>query len=84
MDKLQLALGKISIQEAFDDLDSMMSFYFEQRKQEYAKMVDAKAAWGKMIGFAPMYALVFLYLVVPLVGMSFLQMNMYYEQIQQL
>lgn len=47
-------------------------------------MVDAKAAWGKMIGFAPMYALVFLYLVVPLVGMSFLQMNMYYEQIQQL
>lgn len=84
VDKLQLALGKISIQEAFDDLDSMMSFYFEQRKQEYANMVDAKAAWGKMIGFAPMYALVFLYLVVPLVGMSFLQMNMYYEQIQQL
>lgn len=84
VDKLQLALGRISIREAFDDLDSMMAFYFEQRKQEYTKMIDAKAAWGRMIGFTPMYALIFLYLVIPLVGMSFLQMNMYYEQIQKL
>lgn len=84
VEKLQLALGKISIREAFDDLDSMMAFYFEQRKQEYTKMIDVKASWGRMIGFTPMYALIFLYLVIPLVGMSFLQMNMYYEQIQKL
>ncbi|QOS79655.1 hypothetical protein JNUCC31_01480 [Paenibacillus sp. JNUCC31] len=84
VDKLQLALGKISIREAFDDLDSMMAFYFEQRKQEYTKMIDVKASWGRMIGFTPMYALIFLYLVIPLVGMSFLQMNIYYEQIQKL
>ncbi|MDN8587534.1 hypothetical protein Q0V21_02025 [Paenibacillus sp. 11B] len=84
VEKLQLALGKISIREAFDDLDSMMAFYFEQRKQEYTKMIDVKASWGRMIGFTPMYALIFLYLVIPLVGMSFLQMNIYYEQIQKL
>ncbi|HBU82974.1 MAG TPA: hypothetical protein DEF35_15230 [Paenibacillus sp.] len=84
VEKLQLALGKISIREAFDDLDSMMAFYFEQRKQEYTKMIDIKASWGRMIGFTPMYALIFLYLVIPLVGMSFLQMNIYYEQIQKL
>lgn len=84
IDKLQLALGKISIREAFDDLESMMAFYFEQRKQEYSKMIDVKASWGRTIGFAPMYALIFLYLVIPLVGMSFLQMNIYYEQIQKL
>ncbi|WP_339844074.1 hypothetical protein MKY42_19545 [Paenibacillus sp. FSL W7-1088] len=84
VDKLQLALGKISIREAFDDLESMMAFYFEQRKQEYTKMIDVKASWGRMIGFTPMYALIFLYLVIPLVGMSFLQMNIYYEQIQKL
>ncbi len=84
IDKLQLALGKISIREAFDDLESMMAFYFEQRKQEYNKIIDIKAGWGRMIGFAPIYALIFLYLVIPLVGMSFMQMNMYYEQIQKL
>ena len=84
IDKLQLALGKISIREAFDDLESMMAFYFEQRKQEYNKIIDVKAGWGRTIGFTPMYALIFLYLVIPLVGMSFVQMNMYYEQIQRL
>lgn len=84
IDKLQLALGKISIREAFDDLESMMAFYFEQRKQEYSKIIDIKAGWGRTIGFTPMYALIFMYLVIPLVGMSFVQMSMYYEQIQKL
>ncbi|MCM3133056.1 hypothetical protein M3629_09670 [Paenibacillus polysaccharolyticus] len=84
IDKLQLALGKISIREAFDDLESMLAFYFEQRKQEYSKIIDIKAGWGRTIGFTPMYALIFMYLVIPLVGMSFVQMNIYYEQIQKL
>ncbi|MNW69857.1 hypothetical protein D3C74_489710 [compost metagenome] len=61
-----------------------MAFYFEQRKQEYSKIIDIKAGWGRTIGFTPMYALIFMYLVIPLVGMSFVQMSMYYEQIQKL
>ncbi|MEC0235200.1 hypothetical protein P4H71_12785 [Paenibacillus kribbensis] len=84
VDKLHLSLGKITIREAFDDLDSHMSYYFEQRKQEYEKMIDSKAIWGRMIGFAPMYSLIFLYLVIPLIGMSFVQMDSYYEQIQKI
>ena len=83
IDKLQLALGKISIREAFDDLESMMAFYFETA-EVYSKIIDIKAGWGRTIGFTPMYALIFMYLVIPLVGMSFVQMNMYYEQIQKL
>lgn len=84
VDKLLLAVEKIPIAQAFDDLESEMSFYFEQRKQEYEKIIDTKAGWGRIIGFAPMYALIFLYLVIPLIGMSFMQMNMYYEQIQHI
>ncbi|WP_243895843.1 hypothetical protein [Paenibacillus sp. F411] len=84
VDKLLLAEEKVSISEAFDDLDGEMSFMFEQRRQEYEVMIETKAAWGRMIGFAPMYALVFLYLVIPLIGMSFAQMNDYYEQIQNI
>ncbi|WP_211747853.1 hypothetical protein [Paenibacillus sp. Marseille-Q4541] len=83
-DKLILALGTITIKEAFDDLDHQMSFYFEQRRQEYAKMIETKAEWGRIIGFTPMYALIFLYLVLPLVVVSFMQMNVYYEQIQKI
>lgn len=84
VDKLHLSLGKITIREAFDDLDSHMSYYFEQRKQEYEKIIDSKAIWGRLIGFSPMYGLIFLYLVIPLIGMSFVQMESYYEQIQKI
>lgn len=84
IDKLLLASGKIPVSKAFDDLDQEMGYYFEQRKQDYEKILDTKANLGKMIGFAPMYALVFMYLVIPLIWMSFTQMSVYYEQIQSL
>ncbi|GIP25906.1 hypothetical protein J23TS9_10360 [Paenibacillus sp. J23TS9] len=84
VDKLLLCVEKIPIAQAFDDLENEMSFYFEQRKQEYEKMIDTKAGLGKMLGFTPMYALIFMYLVVPLIVISFMQMNVYYEQIQKI
>lgn len=84
VDKLLLCVEKIPIAQGFDDLEGEMAFYFEQRKQEYEKMIDVKASLGKMIGFAPMYALIFMYLVIPLIAMSFMQMNVYYEQIQKI
>ncbi|MDO7904921.1 hypothetical protein Q5741_00670 [Paenibacillus sp. JX-17] len=84
IDKLQLGLGRVTIWEAFDDLEGRMAFYFEQRKQEYTRIIEAKASWGRLIGFTPMYGLIFLYLVMPLIGMSFIQMNDYYDQIQKI
>lgn len=84
VDKLLLAVDKVPIKDVFDDLDGEMIFSFEQRKQEYEAMIDTKAAWARLIGFTPMYALIFMYLVIPLIGMSFSQMETYYEQIQRL
>ncbi|NMO95952.1 hypothetical protein [Paenibacillus lemnae] len=84
VDQLMMAVDLVPIKEVFDDLEGEMAYVFEQRRQEYEKMIDVKAAWGRFIGFTPMYALVFLYLVIPLIGMSFDQMNDYYEQIQKI
>ncbi|MDR0270864.1 hypothetical protein [Paenibacillus sp.] len=84
VDKLLLCVEKIPISQAFDDLEGEMSFYFEQRKQEYEKIIDTKAGLGRLLGFAPMYTLIFMYLVIPLIVMSFMQMNVYYEQIQKI
>ncbi|WP_178019382.1 hypothetical protein [uncultured Paenibacillus sp.] len=83
-DKLLLASEKLTVADAFDDLDSDMSYQFERRRLDYEKSLDAKAGWGRMIGFTPMYALVFAYLVVPLIWMSFEQMSLYFEQLQKL
>ncbi|GAA0853869.1 hypothetical protein GCM10008915_75550 [Bifidobacterium pullorum subsp. gallinarum] len=81
IERLQVAVEKIPINEAFDDLETDRAFNFEQRKQDYEKIIDTKKEWGQMLGFAPMYALVFLYLVFPLVYMSIEQMGSYYEQV---
>lgn len=83
-DKLLLASEKLLVADAFDDLDSDMSYQFERRRLDYEKSLDVKANWGRMIGFTPMYALVFAYLVIPLIWMSFEQMNIYFEQLQKL
>ncbi|NWL90354.1 hypothetical protein DMN77_22640 [Paenibacillus sp. 79R4] len=75
---------KIPVRKAFDDLQSEMGFQFERRRLEYEKDLDRKAEMGRMIGFAPMYSLIFAYLVVPLIWMSFKQMDVYFQQIQNL
>ncbi|OAB44539.1 hypothetical protein [Paenibacillus glacialis] len=84
IERLQLSIDRIPIKQAFDDLETERKFYFDQRKQSYEEMIDAKAGWGRMIGFAPMYAVIFLYLVIPLIYMSFTQIGVYYEQINKL
>nr|WP_238357786.1 hypothetical protein [Cohnella zeiphila] len=84
VEKLQLAVERIPIRQAFDDVESEYAFAQEQRKQDYERLIDTKAGWGRMIGFAPMMALIFGYLVVPLVYVSLSQMSVYYEQIQRI
>ncbi|RUT35944.1 hypothetical protein EJP77_02795 [Paenibacillus zeisoli] len=83
-EKLLLAVEKIPIAQAFDDLETEMAFRFEQRRLDYDQMLETKANLGRMIGFTPMYALIFMYLVIPLIWMSFEQMSQYYEQIQKI
>ncbi|RRJ55019.1 hypothetical protein EHV15_35550 [Paenibacillus oralis] len=84
VEKLQLAVERIPVKQAFDDLESERAYNFEQRKHNYDRTIDSKAGWGQMIGFAPMYAVIFLYVVFPFVYMSIQQMGTYYEQLHKL
>ncbi|WP_322923784.1 hypothetical protein [Paenibacillus campi] len=84
IDKLILSVERIPIREAFDDLEHERNYNFEKRKQDYERMIETKSEWGRMIGFAPMAALTFIYLVLPFIYMSFEQMGAYYEQLNQL
>jgi hypothetical protein len=84
VDRLQLAAESVPIRRAFDDLESEREFMREQRKQDYERLIETKAGWGKMIGFAPMVSLIFLHLVFPLVYVSLSQMSVYYEQIHRI
>lgn len=82
VERLLVAVEKIPIRQAFDDLETERTYYQEKRKEQYERILNEKASWGKMIGFVPMYALVFLYLVIPLILMSMNQMTTYFNQIK--
>lgn len=82
VERLQLAVEKISLQFAFDDLEMEREYYKEKREQHYEQVLEQKSSWGKLIGFAPMYALVFMYLVIPLLYLSSVQMSHYVKILQ--
>lgn len=84
VDKLELAHNHIPLNEAFDDAEQDWFYEQDMLRQHYETSVEAKAGWGRWLGFAPMYALIFLYLVVPLVWMSAEQMRSSFEQIRSL
>lgn len=84
VEKIELAFDLIPLHQAFDDVEQDWLYEQEMIKQHYEKSIDAKAVWGQWFGFAPMYALVFLYLVIPLVWMSAEQMRSSFDQIRQL
>ncbi|TVX93102.1 GTPase SAR1 [Paenibacillus agilis] len=84
VDQLELGFDQIPIKQAFDDAEQSWWFEQDMRKQEEEKIIESKAVWGRWFGFAPMYAIVFLYLVIPLVWLSAQQMTHSFSQIQRL
>lgn len=73
VERLRLSIIRISIQEAFDDIDIEREFYFNQRKEEQNRSVDSKGIMGGYVGLAPVMVLVFLYLVIPLIYISLIK-----------
>lgn len=70
IERLKLAIVRISIQEAFDDIDMERAFYLEQRKEAQKRSIKLKSDIGVGLGFTPMTILIFAYIVLPLLYMS--------------
>lgn len=75
IEKLQLAVEKIPVKDAFDDLEMAREYYMEKRKEHNSRVIDQKAAYGKVIGFIPFSYIVFLDLVAPMLYLSVAQMG---------
>lgn len=81
VDSLILASEDITIRQAFDELASDKDFYMEARKEMNQRIVDRKINMGRMVGFAPIYGLILLYMIVPMITSSMADMQQYYNQI---
>lgn len=75
VERLENSVERISIQEAFDDLESEQEYYREQKKETMNRLIESKASWGRDIGFAPVMFLLGGYIVVPFIYTSFMQMK---------
>ncbi|MDO3412846.1 hypothetical protein QWJ34_23975 [Saccharibacillus sp. CPCC 101409] len=84
VERLENALERISIREAFDDLETEQEYYRERKKETMDRLIDSKANWGRDIGFAPVMFMLGAYIVFPFLYMSFMQMKDLIAQLSQI
>lgn len=81
VDSLILASEDITITQAFDELASEKEFYIEARKETNRRIVEGKINLGRMVGFVPVYGLIILYMIVPMISTSMHDMQQYFNQL---
>ena len=64
---LQAAVEKISIKDAFDELETEREYYKQKRKEANDRLISKKGLIGKAVGFTPMIVLFVGYLIIPLI-----------------
>jgi hypothetical protein len=83
IERLQNSLERVTIKEAFADLETDRAYFQEDKKQENERIINSKANWGRIFGFAPMNAVVFLYLVFPFIYLSIMSSSTIYDQLNK-
>lgn len=82
IDGLMMASKDLSIQEAFDELASEKAYYLELHKRSNERIIEKKINLGQMLGFLPIYSLLLIYMVVPMVITSMADMEQYFNLIK--
>ncbi len=77
---LMLAATDLPILQAFEELESEKTYSREKRKEMNERTVERKRNLGNTVGFIPLYALIVLYLMIPMVVSSMTEMNVFYQQ----
>ncbi len=80
VEELQSAVERIPVRDAFDELETERSFFYERRKEANERLIKKKTTIGKVLGFTPMIILIGGYLVAPLMIVSIMQMVSYFSQ----
>lgn len=84
IDNLQLACSNLEVSKAFEELENEMSFNRETRKESNERIVEKKKNLGSMIGFLPVYALIMLYLIIPMIVSGMESISTFYKQLSQI
>jgi hypothetical protein len=79
-----LAISDLDVAKAFEELEDEMNFNRETRKESNERIVEKKKNLGNMLGFLPVYALILLYLIIPMLVTGMNSISVFYKQIRNL
>jgi len=81
IENLMLANEELGVQKAFEELEDEMRYNQEKRKELNERIVESKKNVGNTVGFLPVYALIALYLIIPMIVTGLESLAAFYEQI---
>lgn len=82
VERLKLAVIRISVYESFNDIEMEREYYLEQREEANFRSLNSKGMWANKLAMAPLYTLTFLYLVIPLVYLALSESVELFSRIQ--
>lgn len=68
----------LSLQDAFGEFEDEKQYYAQKRYDENLKVVESKINIGRIFGFLPIYGLIILYFIVPLIYVSVNELKNYF------
>lgn len=74
IERMQLALVRLSVQEAYEDIEIEREFYQEQRKEFNERSIGTRVSIGNIVTFIPAGLLLICYFVGPVLYMSITEM----------
>lgn len=69
---------ELSLTEAFGEFEDEKQYYAQKRFDENEKVVEYKINIGKMFGFLPIYTLIVVYFIIPLIYVSVNELKTYF------
>ncbi|UZN01253.1 hypothetical protein OL548_34440 (plasmid) [Lysinibacillus sp. MHQ-1] len=67
VERLKLTIVRLSIKEAFTDIEMEREFYLEQRREDQKRSLEKKGQIGEFLGLGPLVCLTFIYLIFPII-----------------
>lgn len=81
IEHMMSAAHSLSIELAFQDLESEKKYYELKRKTVYERIVEKKSAYGRLVGFIPIYSVILLYFMFPLIYSGFSEISTYFNML---
>lgn len=75
------ACDRVGVEKAFDEVAGQRSYFLEKRKQDNEIAITEKGALARVVAYLPMVLTLLLYLIVPFVLESILQLSGYMLQV---